>query len=339
MSSNHWHEEYKRRYAQLKSAGPSFFPYAVFKDILIACVVLGILWGLAYSLGAKLEDLADPTDATYNPRPEWYFLFLFQMLKFFPGRLEPIAAVVLPGLAVLLLALVPLLDTTPERHPLDRPLWTALGVLTLSGIGYLTWAGYRSPLTNPSVEKDPVVSEGQRLYRELRCYYCHAINGKGGRVGPDLAKVADGENEEWLVKHLRDPQTVVPGSAMPKLHLLDEEITPLSAYIKTLGEGALFTEDAPQLFAQHCAACHRLDKQGGDVGPDLSLIGTARDRTYIKRYIIDPARLNANSSMPGFKGQLADVQIEDLARFLVSRRRETGGRPLTGQHDRGHRGT
>ena len=128
-----WHKKYKERYAKLKASGKPFFPYAVAKDTLVAFLILCGLCALAWHYGAKLEDLADPTDATYNPRPEWYFLFLFQTLKFFPGRLESIAAILLPGLGLGLLILLPFLDRGPERHPFDRPFWTLLGVLTLGG--------------------------------------------------------------------------------------------------------------------------------------------------------------------------------------------------------------
>ncbi len=315
-----WHKEYKERYAKLKAAGKSFFPHAVFKDTVVAFLILCALSALGFFVGAKLEDLADPTDTTYNPRPEWYFLFLFQALKFFPGKLEAVAAVLLPGLGLFILVLLPFLDRGPERHPLERPFWSAFGLFALAGISYLTWEGYRSPLTNPIVEKDPVVAEGQRLYRDLKCAYCHALQGKGGKVGPDLSRVGGTENEEWLTRHFRDPQSVTPGSSMPKMNLLDEEIKALVAYVKSLGAGDLYTAEAPKLFAENCAACHKLGKEGGDTGPDLSLIGSARDKIYIKRYIIDPAILNASSSMPGFKDQLTEVQIEDLARYLASHR-------------------
>ena len=315
-----WHEEYKRRYAQLKAAGKSFFPYAVFKDILVAFLILVILGSLAYHLGAKLEDLADPTDSTYNPRPEWYFLFLFQALKLFPGRLESVAAVMLPGLGILMLAFVPFLDRGPKRHPFDRFGWTGLGVLALAGISYLTWAGFRSPLINPIVDKDPLVSRGQRLYFDMKCSYCHAINGKGGRVGPDLAQGAEYQTAEWLAKYFRDPQTVAPGSKMPKLNLLDDEIEALVAYVKSLGGQNAFTPEAPKLFVQNCAACHKIGNAGGEIGPDLTLIGTARDAGYIKRYVTDPAVINSNAAMPGFKGQMTDIQIEDLARYLATQR-------------------
>ena len=313
-----WYEDYKRKYAKAKAEGVSFFPYAVFKDALVAFLLLGALCFLALHFGAELEDLADPTDTTYNPRPEWYFLFLFQALKFFPGKLEAVAAVALPGAGVLALLAVPFLDRGPERHPLDRPFWTGLGVVALAGISWLTWQGYKSPMTNPVVEKDPVASAGMRLYSDLRCAYCHSIAGKGGKVGPALDKVVGGEAEEWLAKHFRDPQAATPGSIMPKLNLLDDEIAALVAYMKSLGGGGPFTPEAPKLFAENCAACHKVGKEGGDVGPDLSLIGSARDKAFLKRYIGDPTTLNPSSAMPGFKGQLSDVQIEDLSRYLAS---------------------
>ena len=65
---------------------------------------------MAVAVRVPLEQLADPTDTTYIPRPEWYFLFLFQTLKLFDGPLEVVGSVVLPGLAVLALILVPFID-------------------------------------------------------------------------------------------------------------------------------------------------------------------------------------------------------------------------------------
>ncbi len=312
-----WHAAYRERYARLKHDGKSFFPYTVFKDTLAITVIFAVLAALAWRVGAGLEDLADPTDNTYNPRPEWYFLFLFQALKFFPGSLEAVAAVVMPGVVFGLLALLPFLDRGPERHPLDRPLVTGLGLAALMGVAWLTWRGAHSPLLNPIVEKDPVVMAGQRLYLDLRCAYCHAIRGRGGRVGPDLSKAADIESSEWMAKHFKDPQALTPGSVMPKLDLLDDEVLALVAYVKSLGTGGAFTAEAPRVFADNCAACHVLHGQGGDTGPDLSLIGAARDPAFLRRYITDPSKVNADSTMPGFGGQLTDIQIEDLARFLA----------------------
>lgn len=316
MANNNWHEEYKARYARLKHEGVSFFPFAVVKDTIVAFLILAALVALALTLGAPLEELADPTDSTYNPRPEWYFLFLFQALKLFPGSLEAVAAVVLPGLLVGALFILPLLDRGPERRAFARPFVTGAGVALLAGMAFLTWQGASSPLLNPLADKDPHVLAGRRLFDDLKCVYCHSIQGKGGKVGPDMTKAAE-EKEEWLIKHFRNPQATSPGTSMPNLNLLDDEVTALVAFVKSLGGGGAYTAEAPKLFADNCGACHRIGKEGGDAGPDLSAIGTARDVTYLRRYITDPSTVNPASAMPGFAGQLTQVEIEDVARYLA----------------------
>ena len=314
---SHWHEAYNERYKKAKAAGKSFFPYVVFKDVLVALAILCVLSFVAWKYGAGLEPLADPTDTTYNPRPEWYFLFLFQALKAFPGSLEPVAAVVLPGAAVGYLLLIPFLDRGPKRHPFDRPLVTGIGVAALLFVATLTVAGLRSPLINPVVEHDPLVAQGERIYRDMNCAYCHSIRGKGGSVGPQLDKVVGNTTEEWLIKHFRDPRAMSPGSTMPQLNLFDDEIKALTAYMKSIGAEP-FTKDAKTLFADNCAVCHMVKGEGGEVGPDLSAIGSARDKAFLKMYIADPTKANPKSTMPAYAGQLTDVQIEDVARYLSS---------------------
>ena len=87
-----------------------FYPQQALKDTLAIFVVFSVLFLMAAAVRVPLEQLADPTDTTYIPRPEWYFLFLFQMLKLFKGPFEVIGSTVLPGLAVLALILVPFID-------------------------------------------------------------------------------------------------------------------------------------------------------------------------------------------------------------------------------------
>ena len=113
-------QEYLERYRQAKKKGVPFFPDVVFKDALAALLIFVLLAALAYFLGAPLEERANPADTAYTPRPEWYFLFLFQLLKYFPGQLEVVAVVVIPTAAILLLFLLPFIDRSPRRHFTSR---------------------------------------------------------------------------------------------------------------------------------------------------------------------------------------------------------------------------
>lgn len=323
MSFENWKDAYHKRYAELKAQGKSFFPYIVAKDLVVCAAIFFIVAGLALFYGAHLEDLADPTDNTYNPRPEWYFLFMYELLKYFPGSWEPIAAVVLPTVGIGALLFLPFLDGGPKRHPLDRKGVVGAGLAALAAVIYLGIQGYRSPLTNPVVKHDPAVLEGKRMYRELRCQYCHSIGGRGGVVGPELDTIGSRRNRDWLVDHFRNPQKLKPGSAMPNFGLLDQEIEGLVSYMSSLGGGA-YTTDAPRLFTEHCASCHRIGKEGEDSGPDLSRVGQYREPAWLAEYLKDPAKMNKDAAMPGFAETLTPAQIEDLARYLAAQR---GGAP------------
>lgn len=322
MTDLDWKARVKRHYDELKQQGKSFFPYTIFKDTVAVFVLAAVLVALAVGYPASLEEIADPTDTTYNPRPDWYFLFLFQALKFFPGSLEALGAIILPTIVVILLIVLPFIDRGPKRHPLDRPVLTGLGVLACGVWLVLTVMGAQSPLLNPVVKKDPSVMEGKQLYENLRCAYCHSINAQGGILGPDLSLVGARRDRDWIVAHFLNPKEVTPGSAMPRLNLLPAEVDYLTAYLATLGGHGPFTAMAPGLFAEHCATCHRLDGSGGDMGPDLSTVRTYRDKPYLVDYIRDPSVLNKDASMPTFKESLSAAQIEDLARYLMSPQRK-----------------
>src|SRR4029434_1071700 len=87
-----------------------FYPYQAARDLTVAAGVGILLATLAFRGAPALEPPADPTSSDYVPRPEWYFLGLFQLLKYFPGKLEVIGALVVPGIAITLLALLPWID-------------------------------------------------------------------------------------------------------------------------------------------------------------------------------------------------------------------------------------
>src|SRR5918999_707815 len=135
-------EQYLREYHVLKSQGKPFFPYAVLKDSLMACIVLAVIILMAVLFGAELGPKADPTTTTYTPRPEWYFFFLFELLRIVkPPELVVIATVGIPTLCLVLLLLLPFFDRGPERHPLRRPIATTAGIATIAAMVYLSVLG------------------------------------------------------------------------------------------------------------------------------------------------------------------------------------------------------
>src|SRR5215212_3287986 len=110
-------EAYLREYSILKSQGKPFFPYAVAKDSIMAVVVMASIIGMSLVLGAELGPKVDPTTTTYTPRPEWYFFFLFELLRVLkPVWAVPIATIGIPTLCMVLLLLLPFYDRNPERR-------------------------------------------------------------------------------------------------------------------------------------------------------------------------------------------------------------------------------
>src|SRR6202790_525293 len=107
-------EQYLREYSALKAQGKPFFPYAVAKDGAMACVVMAVIILLSLVLGTELASKANPTTTTYVPRPEWYFFFLFEVLRVVkPPSLAPLATIGVPTVAMILLFLLPFYDRRP----------------------------------------------------------------------------------------------------------------------------------------------------------------------------------------------------------------------------------
>ena len=128
-------EQYLREYSILKAQGKPFFPYAVAKDSLMAVVVMFVIIMMSLTLGAELGPKADPTTTTYVPRPEWYFFFLFELLRVIkPPELVPLATIGVPTICMILLALLPFIDRGPERRPERRPIATIAGIFVIAAI-------------------------------------------------------------------------------------------------------------------------------------------------------------------------------------------------------------
>src|ERR671920_2245076 len=170
-------EEYLREYAILKSKGKPFFPYAVAKDSVMFVVVMASIIAMSIVLGAELGPKADPTTTTYTPRPEWYFFFLFELLRIIkPAYLVPLATIGIPTICMILLFLLPFYDRGPERRPERRPIATTAGILTIAAMAYLTYLGASAGSPNEIDLKVPQNLEaGKLVVAQSGCLACHKI--------------------------------------------------------------------------------------------------------------------------------------------------------------------
>ena len=213
-------ELYLREYSLLKSQGKPFFPYAVAKDSTMACVVLATIIGLSILFGAELGPKADPTTTTYVPRPEWYFFFLFEVLRVIkPAVLTPLATIGVPTICMILLILLPFIDRGPERRPERRPIATLAGIFTICAMAYLTYLGAAAGSPNEIEYKVTQQFEAGKLaVAQSGCLACHKIgeNGNGG-PGPNLTDIADKLPRAAILRTLENPTAPMPSFAgLPK---------------------------------------------------------------------------------------------------------------------------
>jgi cytochrome c2 len=209
-------EQYLREYAILKSQGKPFFPYAVAKDGVMACIVMLAIILMSLFLGAELGPKADPTTTTYVPRPEWYFFFLFELLRVIkPAILTPVATIGVPTICMILLFLLPFYDRGPERRPERRPIATTAGIFTIGAMAYLTYLGAAAGSPNEIDMKVPANLEpGKLVVAQSGCLACHKIgeNGNGG-PGPNLTKIADKLPKAAIRRTLENPTAPMPSYA------------------------------------------------------------------------------------------------------------------------------
>jgi len=215
-------------------AAEPLFPNQIFKDSIIMLALFLALASCALLFPAPLEPQADPTDSTYNPRPEWYFYFVFQLLRIFEGKFEIVGTAVIPTIAVIALILLPFLDRKPERAPQKRKIMMSVAGLVVVCLSVLTIAGARAPMVNVPAVTSPSVIAGRILYDKNGCAACHSIHGKGGTIGPELTHIGNKRDRDWLNRHFKDPKALSPGSIMPKVTLPDKQLNELTDYMLSL---------------------------------------------------------------------------------------------------------
>jgi menaquinol-cytochrome c reductase cytochrome b/c subunit len=310
-------QRYKEHYKEKKADGEMFFPDAIAKDAVVSLGIFVLLILLATLLGVPKEPPANPADSSYIPRPEWYFLWAFQLLKYFPGQIEGLAIVGL-GLVIFVgLFGLPFFDRGPKRHPRNRPIATVVMLLIVAGIVFLT---IQAVVTTPK-QAEAVnvggnlaarIEAGGKLYQEY-CAECHGENGEGGEIKNQPGEFTNPLNDEdFLITHTSDALFNVIDYGWQSLGmspfglkyggaLTDQDIRAIVAFVQSWyvppeAEGAggevdaaalaaitnpSFAKDVKPIMDKRCASCHGTRKKGGYSVADYNSVMTTGDNAPV----------------------------------------------------------
>jgi cytochrome c2 len=254
-------EERRKVFTQYKEdvreRGKPFYPYAMLHDTIMSLVVVVVIIGLTVVwkfsipgdnegtesgwLGKLYDHPADPGTINFIPRPDWYFYFLFYLLRIFKWPDTVVLGTVgIPTIALLLLLVLPFLDKRAERRPSRRPVAMVAAVLTILSMGVMTYKGATAHETLGSemvtlvptwaaeqgFEGNEEALAGARLFAVLGCANCHTYLGDGtsNEGAPDLSEEGSrGRGIQWQIDHLKNPASKVPGSRMPSYASQREE--------------------------------------------------------------------------------------------------------------------
>jgi quinol---cytochrome c reductase cytochrome c subunit, bacillus type len=215
-------EAYLREYSILKNEGKPFFPYAVAKDSVMAAIVVLVIVFLSLMFGAELAPKANPTTTTYVPRPDWYFFFLFEVLRVMKNvpKFTPMATIGVPTLCMIMLFLLPFYDRSPERRIERRPIALAAGIATIVAIAFLTYSGANTgspnsvnmaPPASLNAQERATFTAGEEVVGQSGCLACHVIgdNGNNG-PGPVLTHIGTLLPAQAIASTLRNPTPPMP---------------------------------------------------------------------------------------------------------------------------------
>lgn len=235
----------------------TYYPSQFLRNTIFIFLLFVGLSFLSHKMPVILEPMADPTDTAYIARPEWYFLPLFQLLKYFPGRLAIIPGLILPGMLMTVLLSLPFFDRSTERSPRRRPIVTAMVFVTgLAFLSLFTMAkfdDYRNeptmrqlmkqhkqareflmePFQPQSIGKVSVVCPPAPFLEN--CAECHGDTAEGTKNAPKLIGVTKKYSSDNLIKLLKNPQAYGLSEDMPEFSALpDEELKQIVDYLKAV---------------------------------------------------------------------------------------------------------
>ncbi len=217
------------------TAGPpepykSFYPSQMLRDVVASALGAVALFAVAGVLTLHDSGPADSTGSDFTPRPEWYFLAHYELLKWLPGV---VGAFLLPNAVLGLLVLLPFVDRGPERSLGGRKLATAAGVLACLAVVGLTAKGIASgPSIAVSTSEDRDSLEwGRELLSKKKCLTCHSLAGEGGDNGPALDGVSQKIRFDFLPNWIRNPTNFKPTTEMPAFEGSEDELRAIVAFL------------------------------------------------------------------------------------------------------------
>jgi ubiquinol-cytochrome c reductase cytochrome b subunit len=245
-----------------------FYPRQVLMDLAFALLLIAALGILSYLVPMEVGPRADPADTQYLPRPEWYYLPVFEWLKYWPGSRAIIGIIVIPLIVIALFVGLPFFDRRLERRPWKRPV--AVGVfslvfLSLVALGALSYWGDRrdqgiaeqlakqreeteqfmrapfepelagaSQAVASGVPSDPLAAQGKAIFEAESCSACHGERGEGTAAGSKLIGIGARMPPDKLAELLRQPNDKMKEGGMTPLTLKDEEMRAIVAYLNGL---------------------------------------------------------------------------------------------------------
>lgn len=239
-------ETYDREYAEiLKNEGMPFAPYGIWKDLVAGALVIGAILACAFFIGPKGPfDPPYPSNIDAVPRPDFFFMWIFAIAALMPDYMETFALLVGPPVGIMLLVALPFVNNEGERSWRRRPISVLVVLFLVLSLGLLTYLGVTSPWS-PEMSgwkadvtpkhliegRSPLELQGLNVMQNKQCRNCHALDGIGGKRGPDLAEVGERLNKDQLIR-----QVIQGGGNMPAFgkNLSPNEIDAVVAYMVSL---------------------------------------------------------------------------------------------------------
>src|ERR1700716_220627 len=245
-----------------------FYPRQVLMDLSLTALLIIGLGLLCFFAPMHLGPPANPADAQYVPRPEWYYLPIFQWLKYWHGAASVVGILVIPTVLVVGIVAIPFFDRSIERRPWKRPV--AMGaygfvLLALVGLGlrsqYLDShdASVAQQLGKQKAEEqdymrrpfepelssatlaaanvalaDPQAAKGKTIFESQACNSCHGDGGVGTAAAPALLGISAKYSQEQLAQLFKHPTAKMTAGGLPPIDLPPDDLKSLIAYVESL---------------------------------------------------------------------------------------------------------